>query len=73
MWKQVFFSAALLALVVACGTPVGKQDKTADGGLQLPLPEDVVMYQVNPRVFAPRQSFNAVAGMLILFRHWGQM
>ena len=62
MWKQVFFSAALLSLAVACGTPVGKQDKTADGGRQLPLPEDVVMYQVNPRVFAPRQSFNAVAG-----------
>lgn len=62
MWKQVFFSVALLSLAVACGTPAGKQDKTADGGLQLPLPEDVVMYQVNPRVFAPRQSFNAVAG-----------
>lgn len=28
---------------------------------EVPAPEDVVMYQVNPRVFAPEKSFNAVA------------
>lgn len=32
-----------------------------EGGYEVPAPEDVVMYQVNPRVFAPEKSFNAVA------------
>lgn len=31
------------------------------GGYEVPAPEDVMMYQVNPRVFAPEKSFNAVA------------
>ena len=30
-------------------------------GYEVPAPEDVMMYQVNPRVFAPEKSFNAVA------------
>ena len=34
---------------------------TCMGGHEVPAPEDVVMYQVNPRVFAPEKSFNAVA------------
>lgn len=34
---------------------------TSEAGYEVPAPEDVVMYQVNPRVFAPQKSFNAVA------------
>lgn len=34
---------------------------TCEDGYEVPAPEDVVMYQVNPRVFAPEKSFNAVA------------
>lgn len=34
---------------------------SCEGGYEVPAPEDVMMYQVNPRVFAPEKSFNAVA------------
>lgn len=34
---------------------------TCKDGYEVPAPEDVVMYHVNPRVFAPEKSFNAVA------------
>ena len=44
-------------LVVACTAP-------AQVDLKVPAPEDVVMYQVNPRNFAPENSFNAVVSHL---------
>lgn len=48
----------LLCLLTAC---TGSRQKEATGkGAVLPAVEDVVMYQVNPRVFAPEQSFKAV-------------
>lgn len=37
----------------------------------VPAPEDVVMYQVNPRVFAPEKSFNAVAQHLDSIKNLG--
>ena len=52
MKKTIMFAAAA-AILTACCTE--KQTYT------IPLPEDVVMYQVNPRVFAAENSFNAVA------------
>lgn len=56
--KNIFAGLAASALLVAscCGS-----DCPCEGGYEVPAPEDVVMYQVNPRVFAPEKSFNAVA------------
>lgn len=55
---KTIISAIMMALLVAaCGQPV-------NDGIKVPAPEDVVMYQVNPRNFAPQNSFNAVASHL---------
>lgn len=52
-------AVVVVALVVLAGCqPTGK--KTA-ATYELPAVEDVVMYQVNPRVFAPQNSLKAVA------------
>lgn len=45
-----------IMLLISCGS-----NCTCEGGYEVPAPEDVVMYQVNPRVFAPEKSFNAVS------------
>lgn len=53
-----FISAVMMAfLLVACAEP-------AETEFKVPSPEDVVMYQVNPRNYAPENSFNAVASHL---------
>ncbi len=54
--KNLISIISIALLAVACGATA---DKACD--LQIPAPEDVVMYQVNPRNFAPQNSFNAVA------------
>ena len=41
-----------------CGALVSCENKVT---YKVPAPEDVMMYQVNPRVFAPDHSFNAAA------------
>ena len=46
--------AVVLLAVSCCNEKCG-------AGYEVPAPEDVMMYQVNPRVFAPEKSFNAVA------------
>lgn len=56
--KNIITAFFMALLVVACGKPA--QTTYAD----VPSPEDVVMYQVNPRNFAPENSFNAVADRL---------
>ena len=43
-------------IFASCGCHNG-----CDCTYEVPAPEDVMMYQVNPRVFAPEKSFNAVA------------
>jgi len=50
---SLFFIVALLA---SCQPP--KESKT---DFQLPAYDDIVMYQVNPRVFAPQNSLKVVA------------
>ena len=55
--KNLFSAIAMALLAVACTAP-------AQVDLKVPAPEDVVMYQVNPRNFAPENSFNAVASHL---------
>ena len=57
--KNLISIITIALLAVACGATA---DKTCD--LQIPAPEDVVMYQVNPRNFPPQNSFNAVAAHL---------
>lgn len=49
--KTILFLLAAVALFVSC---------SEKGGYEVPAPEDVVMYQVNPRNFAPENSFNEV-------------
>ncbi len=68
--KKVLFVCLLPGAIYACSgskQPIG--DKA--GTYQLPAPEDVVMYQVNPRVFAPSASFRAVAEQLDSIRELG--
>jgi len=55
-YKNIFAGLMAAMLLVSCSS-----DCTCEGGYEVPAPEDVVMYQVNPRVFAPEKSFNAVA------------
>lgn len=43
----------LVVLMTAC-------EKKEEAGYVIPEPEDVVIYQINPRVFAPEDSFQAV-------------
>lgn len=57
--KNLISIISIALLAVACGATA---DKACD--LRIPAPEDVVMYQVNPRNFAPQNSFNAVAAHL---------
>lgn len=55
---KTIISAIMMALMVAaCSGPVNQS-------INIPAPEDVVMYQVNPRNFAPQNSFNAVVSHL---------
>lgn len=55
--KKMFSAIAMALVLVACSKPT-------ECTLTVPSPEDVVMYQVNPRNFAPENSFNAVAAHL---------
>lgn len=65
--RKILFSIGLPALLCACAA--GRQPDRET--YTLPAPEDVVMYQVNPRVFAPAASFNAVGEYLDSIRQLG--
>jgi|GEM_PF-20444 len=55
--KKVFAIVSLAVLLVGCATK-----KTENKvGYEVPAPSDVVMYQVNPRVFAANNSFAEVS------------
>jgi hypothetical protein len=49
--KKLFFYIAILATVVAC-----KPTQEVKKAFEMPAVEDIAMYQVNPRVFAPDHS-----------------
>ena len=55
--KKYLSLICLVAVLIACNPPKG-ENKT---NYQLPSVDDVVMYQVNPRVFAPENSLKVVA------------
>lgn len=50
--KKILVLFAVAAIFSACSTK--------GGSYEVPAPEDVVMYQVNPRNYAPEKSFNEV-------------
>lgn len=56
---------ATLALMCSCGS------HTTKATYQVPDPQDVAMYQVNPRVFAAEKSFLAVAEQLDSIQNLG--
>lgn len=66
--RNILFSIGLLPLLCACG---GKQQLNNKRTYTLPATQDVVMYQVNPRVFAAEGSFRAVGGYLDSIRQLG--
>ena len=65
--KKVLLSLTVLALLAACRP--AKEAKTE--AFQLPAVDDIAMYQVNPRVFAPDHSLNAVAARIDSIRDLG--
>ena len=59
--KRLMLMMGVLALLVSC-KPGGESQKVEK--FEMPAVEDVAMYQVNPRVFAPEKSLNAVAARI---------
>ena len=57
--KKLILFISIVAAVVACRP--GQETQVA---FKLPAVEDIAMYQVNPRVFAPQNSLNAVAARI---------
>ena len=64
--KKLFFYIAILATVVAC-----KPTQEVKKAFEMPAVADIAMYQVNPRVFAPDHSLNAVAARIDSIRDLG--
>ncbi len=65
--KKILISICCLAALVAC-KPTPEPKQTA---FQMPAVDDIAMYQVNPRVFAPQKSLNAVADRIDSIRNLG--
>ena len=65
--KKLLLSLTILSLLAACRP--AKEAKTET--FELPAVDDIAMYQVNPRVFAPDNSLNAVAARIDSIRDLG--
>ena len=65
--KKLLLSVCILATLVGCKPG---QEKNTEA-FQLPEVADIAMYQVNPRVFAPNNSLNAVAARIDSIRDLG--
>ena len=65
--KKLFLSISILAAVVGCNP----KKETKQVAFEMPAVEDIAMYQVNPRVFAPENSLNAVAARIDSIRDLG--
>ena len=65
--KKLFLSISILAAVVSCRPT----QETKQVAFEMPAVEDIAMYQVNPRVFAPDHSLNAVAARIDSIRDLG--
>ncbi len=55
--KKLMFTLAIVAALTSCRPAQEARQEP----FELPAVEDIAMYQVNPRVFAPEQSLSAVA------------
>jgi glycosidase len=65
--KKILLSICVMAAIVACKpTP-----ETKNVAFEMPAVADIAMYQVNPRVFAPQNSLNAVAARIDSIRELG--
>ena len=67
MKKLLFILGAAVVLLAACDPK--QTNKGTD--FELPAVDDIAMYQVNPRVFAPEKSLNAVAARIDSIRDLG--
>jgi glycosidase len=65
--KKLFLSISIAAAIVACRP----SQETKEAPFQMPAIDDIAMYQVNPRVFAPDHSLNAVAERIDSIRDLG--
>ena len=65
--KKVLLSISIVAAIISCNP----KQETKQEVFELPAIEDIVMYQVNPRVFAPDHSLNAVAARIDSIRDLG--
>ena len=65
--KKLLLFLSIAAAVVACRPT----QETKPVAFELPAVEDIAMYQVNPRVFAPSNSLNAVADRIDSIRDLG--
>ena len=66
--KKLLLTLCAAAIVLTACDP--KQQTTATD-FQLPAVDDIAMYQVNPRVFAPQNSLRAVADRIDSIRELG--
>ena len=66
--KKLLSIIGIVVLVLAACEP---KQQAKDDNFQLPAVEDIAMYQVNPRVFAPQNSLNAVAARIDSIRDLG--
>jgi len=67
MKKMLFLLSTVVLLLSACDP----KPKPAAGNFVLPAVDDIAMYQVNPRVFAPQNSLRAVAARIDSIRELG--
>ena len=65
--KKLLLFISILVAVVSCDPA----QETKQGAFEMPAVEDIAMYQVNPRVFAPEKSLNAVAARIDSIRALG--
>ena len=61
----------LFALAIAALSACRPAQQATQQAFQLPEVDDIAMYQVNPRVFAPENSLNAVAARIDSIRDLG--
>ncbi|MBR1415564.1 MAG: alpha-amylase [Prevotella sp.] len=66
--KKLFFALCTTLLVLSACDP---KPQASCCDFQLPAVDDIAMYQVNPRVFAPSNSLNAVAQRIDSIRELG--
>lgn len=65
--RNLFYTILVLLTVYACA---GKREIVTEQKQVLPAVEDVVMYEINPRVFALKNAFNVISKHLDSIQFW---